>query len=255
MNKLRSINTSIWGDTWFEELTPTQKLLFIYFITNERTNMLGVYEISVKKISFETGIGSAEIEKHLKKFEAEKKIRYSENRVILLNYLKHQKFNPNMKVSAVNSYNELPESLKIKGHSYLDVDNEGFEILCQGFGMVRKIEVESKGEDESKGEPKIPPVFNFKSSLLSLGVEEQVASDWLKVRQKLSASNTETAFKVIKTEIEKTNHSANECITEAVARSWRGFKAEWMKKTDQHGNQHSNGENVVLSTPKRPELT
>ena len=75
-NKLRSISTGIWCDTWFESLSPSEKLLFIYLITNERTNMLGIYEISINKISFDTGINKDIILKALKGFETIKKVRY-----------------------------------------------------------------------------------------------------------------------------------------------------------------------------------
>lgn len=70
--------------------------------------------------------------------------------------------------------------------------------------------------------------FDFKKSLLEIGVTPQVAEDWLKVRKAKKAANTETAFKRIKKEIELSGLSADECITIAVERSWQGFKAEWV---------------------------
>jgi hypothetical protein len=81
--------------------------------------------------------------------------------------------------------------------------------------------------NENDNENEKPKKFNFKQSLLDLGVEPLVVSDWLIVRKNAGASNTETAFKIIKSEIEKTNASPNECILLAVERSWRGFKAEY----------------------------
>jgi hypothetical protein len=65
---------------------------------------------------------------------------------------------------------------------------------------------------------------------MEIGVTEQVAEDWLKVRKEAKASNTETAFKGILREIEKTGLSADECIRVAAENSWRGFKAEWLFK-------------------------
>lgn len=152
MSKLRSINTSIWNDTWFEELDPEQKLLFIYLITNDKTNMLGVYEISIRKISFETSISKQKIEKSFEFFEKSGKIKYAYSRVILLNFLKHQNYNNNMKISAVRCYNELPKELKTLKSGILEESKQGFETLCNGFGMVRKIEVEIEDEDESECE-------------------------------------------------------------------------------------------------------
>lgn len=70
--------------------------------------------------------------------------------------------------------------------------------------------------------------FDFKKSLIEIGVSQEVADDWMRVRKNKRASNTETAFKRIKNEIDKSGLSANECITIAVARSWQGFQADWL---------------------------
>lgn len=70
--------------------------------------------------------------------------------------------------------------------------------------------------------------FDFKQSLIEIGVAPEVAEDWMQVRKTKRASNTETAFRRIKNEIDKSGLSANECITIAVARSWQGFQADWV---------------------------
>lgn len=70
--------------------------------------------------------------------------------------------------------------------------------------------------------------FDFKNSLIEIGVSPEVADDWMQVRKAAKATNTETAFNRIKHEIEKSGLSANECITIAVSRSWRGFQADWV---------------------------
>lgn len=70
--------------------------------------------------------------------------------------------------------------------------------------------------------------FDFKNSLIEIGVSPEVADDWMQVRKAKRASNTETAFRRIKIEIDKSGLSANECITIAVARSWQGFQADWV---------------------------
>ena len=70
--------------------------------------------------------------------------------------------------------------------------------------------------------------FDFKQSLIEIGVAPEVAEDWMHVRKTKRAANTETAFKRIKQEIEKTGLSADECISIAVARSWQGFQADWV---------------------------
>ena len=156
MSKLRSINTAIWSDSWFEELNPTAKLLFIYLITNEKNNMLGVYEITLRKISFDTGIDKTTIEKALKEFESIRKVRFIDNHIMLPNFIKHQSYNTNMKKSAISTYNDLPDGLKIKGYNSVDAQDisKGFISLCEAFGILRKVEVEVEGEGEGETKPK-----------------------------------------------------------------------------------------------------
>jgi hypothetical protein len=79
-------------------------------------------------------------------------------------------------------------------------------------------------------------IFSFKKSLIDLGVDEKTISDWLKVRSKKKASNTETAFNNIKSQIEISGLSANECIKKAAENSWAGFKAEWINEPNKKQN-------------------
>lgn len=153
MSKLRSLSTSFWSDPFIEDLTPSQKLLFIYLITNDKTNMLGIYESSIKKISFETGIKKEDINNALKAFERVGKVKYINNYVILTNYMKHQNYNTNMKKSAIDIYNNLPKELKNKD-LIIDKSNplKGFQSLLNHFGMVRKVEVEYELEIEDEKE-------------------------------------------------------------------------------------------------------
>ncbi len=72
-------------------------------------------------------------------------------------------------------------------------------------------------------------VFNFRLSLIDLGVEEKVADSWMVVRKAKKAVNTEIAFNGIKAQIEKTNKAPNECIKASVENSWSGFKASWIE--------------------------
>lgn len=71
--------------------------------------------------------------------------------------------------------------------------------------------------------------FNFRLSLIDLGVNEKIVEDWMKVRRTKHATNTETAFNKIQAQIEKSGKTANECITLAVEKDWKGFEAEWLK--------------------------
>ncbi len=49
----RYISTRIWGESWFEPLTATEKLIWIYLLTNPATNMLGIYGLTVRRIGYD----------------------------------------------------------------------------------------------------------------------------------------------------------------------------------------------------------
>lgn len=70
--------------------------------------------------------------------------------------------------------------------------------------------------------------FNFKKSLLDLGVDLKIVNSWLDVRKIKKAVNSEIAFDAIKKEIEQSNMTANECIKISVENSWSGFKVKWL---------------------------
>ena len=72
--------------------------------------------------------------------------------------------------------------------------------------------------------------FSFLKELLSIGVERNIAEEWIKVRKNKKLTQTETAFRKTKKEIDKSGLSANDCITICVERSWGGFKAEWIER-------------------------
>jgi hypothetical protein len=69
--------------------------------------------------------------------------------------------------------------------------------------------------------------FQALKYLTDLGVEKQIAQDFLKVRKTKRQANTETAFNTIKSQIEKSGKSSNDCIKQCVKKSWAGFNCTW----------------------------
>ena len=52
----RHVHVEFWKDPKvLEELTPEDKLFFIYLLTNPNTTQIGVYKITKKQIDFELG--------------------------------------------------------------------------------------------------------------------------------------------------------------------------------------------------------
>ena len=93
MSKQRYINTKFWSDTWISNLDPIEKLLFLYLLTNERTNIAGVYELPLKIMAVETGIEKEMIEKILERFKIDTKVIYKDGWICIKNFIKHQDSN------------------------------------------------------------------------------------------------------------------------------------------------------------------
>ena len=74
------------------------------------------------------------------------------------------------------------------------------------------------------------------SNLIELGVNEQVAKDWIEVRKTKRAPLTKTALDAIVKEAEKANLSLNDAIRASVENSWQGFKADWYQNLNKQTN-------------------
>ncbi len=56
MAKFRMINIGFWDDPKVvEEMTPEDKYLFLYLLTNANTTQIGIYSITKKQMAFDTG--------------------------------------------------------------------------------------------------------------------------------------------------------------------------------------------------------
>lgn len=153
-NKLRSVNTRFWDDPFIEELKPEDKLLFLYLLTNPQTTLLGIYEITMKRISYDTGLKYETIRKGFESFQKDKKAFFTDdNYIIMPNWLKNQNLNSNMKKAIVKEFTQLPKSVKDSilrnGFEGLGNDSEGFRIILESLSKY-EIEIESEIEIEKE---------------------------------------------------------------------------------------------------------
>lgn len=94
----RYISTSFWDDGWVQELTPHQRYLYLYLLTNPLTNIAGAYKITDKRIMFDTGLTQAQLTDIMRVFtESRKAVRHGEW-IILPAWPDHQKWDSSPKV-------------------------------------------------------------------------------------------------------------------------------------------------------------
>jgi hypothetical protein len=125
-------------------------------------------------------------------------------------------------LSVQRRLNERNEKSKKARLSALERWNKNANALPtqSDSNAIKESKEEEKKEDEKK--------FNFSQALLSYGFDKTLVSEWLEVRRKKKAVNTETAYKGFITEVEKTNLDKNKVLKMCVEKSWQGFTASWI---------------------------
>jgi hypothetical protein len=136
MAKQRFVNTKFWSDSFISDLDPLERYLFLYFLTNEHTNIAGLYELPLRTMAFETGIEKDMLLKMLPGLS--EKIVYVDGWIWVKNFQKHQyaRGNSKVKIGIENSLKEIPdkvkqkvaslsqESIPLQGTSTLDLDSD-----------------------------------------------------------------------------------------------------------------------------------
>ena len=93
MAKYRSIQTSFWSDSKIvDDFTPEDRYFYLYLLTNEKSNQLGCYELSIKQMCRDTGYNEETIKKLLKRFENDLKVIYYDlttKEILLKNWYKY----------------------------------------------------------------------------------------------------------------------------------------------------------------------
>ncbi len=119
----RYVETNIWKDSKFQDLTINEKLLFLYALTNGSTNLCGGYEISKRFITFETGIETEELNKCFKTLENKNMLKYDNetNEMYVINFLKYNALGEKGEINAIKFYKKLKsETIKSEIFSYME---------------------------------------------------------------------------------------------------------------------------------------
>lgn len=140
---------------------------------------------------------------------------------------------------------------KEKGCAEKEKEETG--VVGDSFGKSDTLpqQPEEMQETEEKA-AKTGHYFDFRKRLIAMIREdahsdnyESVVDDWMRVRRNKRASNTQTAFNRVKSQIEKARRSLNmtaeECVRMSAEHSWQGFECEWARNfigTDREGRNN-----------------
>ena len=109
MAGFRQIHTKIWKDPWFLDLESDHKLLFIYLFSNEQANMMGLYPIALKVISFETGLDQQTVKEALAQFTKDGKVEYQDNWIWIVKMFRYNANNPGSPKTQAHIRNTLEQ--------------------------------------------------------------------------------------------------------------------------------------------------
>tara|TARA_R100000664_G_scaffold16331_1_gene25077 strand:- start:1696 stop:2466 length:771 start_codon:yes stop_codon:yes gene_type:complete len=136
MAKYRQLHTTFWNDPLILDLTPEQKYFYIYLLTNPNVKQCGIYEISVRQITYHTGYNKETIEKLLELFVNLNKIVISKktNEIALVNFLKY-------------NYSASPT---IKKCIEKDLDDVKNKELIKYIYSIDSLDIEYVGNNKNK---------------------------------------------------------------------------------------------------------
>ena len=93
MAKYRSVQTSFWDDTKVvDEFTPEDRYFYLYLLTNQKSNQIGCYELSIKQICRDTGYNEETVIKLINRFKDTLKVIYYDfdtKEILLKNWYKY----------------------------------------------------------------------------------------------------------------------------------------------------------------------
>lgn len=121
MSKQRLVKDEIWDDEWFYDLDPSEKLVWLFLLTNPRCNIAGVYKMNYRWASGVIGFEKDTLENILSSFEKEGKILRTDcpqtvSReymwIIISNWLRHQSNNPSVIQGIVRILQETPLEIR-----------------------------------------------------------------------------------------------------------------------------------------------
>lgn len=150
MAKQRVISTHFWDDGFVSGLGPMEKLLFLYLLTNPLTTIAGCYEITVRRICFDTGIDEKTVMQIFEKFAESGRIVYRDGWILIVNFIKNQSRNPKIEKGIEEAVKCCPDwakhrlSIAYPSLSHLNL-NSNTNTKPNGVGTMKP-----EGESQDK---------------------------------------------------------------------------------------------------------
>lgn len=239
MAKQRIINTKFWSDEYIQNCTLEEKLLFLYFLTNEHTDICGIYEISMHTIEFETGLKKDSLLKAMDSLSKANKVFYLDGYIFIKNFQRHQNLNPKVQQGICRSLSQVPKNIlekidQLAKTDSLSIDYDSLshsnsnsnsniskEIQNKNFGGGGEIEKKIE-EKKQYGNPRINSLREFLLREFELADFQE---SQLKQRQWLSH-----LLRVLDKHGDNNNEFLIKAVSELKSKNWNFTKIESIYK-------------------------
>jgi hypothetical protein len=222
----RFLNTSFFKSPFVRGLEGSLKTLYCFIICDCEPS--GIWSKDLDIAGVYTGFKFTESQFYKSFVETGKAVDLGNGKYFFPDFIEHQ-YPKGLSEKNIAHNNIIPILLS------LNLLDENLKPLKRPF-EGSKVMVMDKVKEKVLV---IPDKFDFKNALLSYGFDKTLVSEWLEVRRKKKAVNTETAYKGFITEVEKTNLDKNKVLQMCVEKSWQGFTASWIKE-DKPNNKPAN---------------
>jgi hypothetical protein len=143
-NIYRQLNIKFWSDVWVvEKLNALDRYLFIYLLTNDKANDAGIYQISKRMISFETGITVDELENMWKRIK--EKVTYIDGYVVFRNGINNKNYNYNTFKGISTILENLPSEVYEKTMDFVYIQQDLLDSIEKDIDKLRGFKGAYKG--------------------------------------------------------------------------------------------------------------
>jgi len=127
--KHRQLNTKLWQQRWFQDLSHRARYLYLYLLTNPHCNLSGVYEIMDRQIEFDTGLKN--VQEVFVELDKAKEVFRFRDFVIVVRFPDNHKWKTSWSIGKgyINELEELSKDLinavQQTGYHYPPIMSEG----------------------------------------------------------------------------------------------------------------------------------
>lgn len=225
------IHRSILEWEWWDDRNTRDLFIFIIISANHKSKTwhgkeisVGSFVTSLQSLAFGSGLSVQQVRTSLNKLKSTGEITdksTSEYRIITVcNYDKYQTTQDDFQ-QAIQQTEQQASNKQITSKQQANNNN-------QEYKNERSKEEEKRDTDVSQKK------FSFLDELVAIGVDKQIAEDWIKVRKTKRLSQTRTAMngtiKCLKEIKCIYGLSFNDAIRICVEHSWGGCRADFFKE-------------------------